>query len=162
MKEWWLSLSSEEKQTTLLGTLVAAILLIYALIWSPLSNKVDALRDKIHHNQALLSWMQQSDKKIELLEKSQQPSSRNANLSLLNIIQTESNQTAFANNISQLQQAENDSVDLRLQKVSFDALIKWIIDLCSKEKLVITQLSATPGTTPGIVDAEIKLQFDNH
>jgi type II secretory pathway component PulM len=162
MKDWWLNLSNREKQTTGIGAIAVVLFLIYALIWSPLSNSVDTLREKIHHNQGLLSWMEQTDKKIEGLQQNQESATRTANSSLLNIIQTELNTTPFANNVAQLQQAENDSVDFRLQKVSFDNLIKWLTAICRKEQLVITQLSVTPNATPGIVDTEVKLQLDNH
>ncbi|MDR3478886.1 MAG: type II secretion system protein M [Gammaproteobacteria bacterium] len=162
MKEWWLNLSSREKQTTAIGAILVILFLVYALIWSPLANSVETLRERIHHNQALLSWMQQSDKKIDALEKNQEITTRTPNSSLLNIVQTEINKTPFASNIVQLQQAENESIDLRLQKVSFDSLIKWLTAICRKEQLLITQLAITPGATPGIVDAEIKLQLDTH
>lgn len=159
MKDWWMNLSLREKQTVALGTLLLGLFIIYEIMFAPLSSSVDNLRDKIHKNQTLLTWMQQSDKRIQFLEKAPpQTSSEKASASLLSIVQDDINKNPIAKSISQLQQADSDTIQLHLQNVSFDNTIKWLATLCQQQHLVINQLTIITGTTAGMVDAELRLQ----
>lgn len=157
MRDWWLNLSLREKQVTALGSIAVIFLLLYALIWAPLSYGVDSLREKISHNANLLSFMRETDNEIQTLER-QGNLAHSSNTSLLSTVQSDINNTSFARNITQLQEVENNTVQLKLQKVGFDALMKWLIALCRQHRLVISQMNITLGTDPGIVNAELKLQ----
>jgi general secretion pathway protein M len=158
MKAWWLNASIREKQAVSLCAAFITLFLVYVIIFAPLANAVDTLRQKIHSSQTLLTWMQDSDKRIQSLEKSQKSAAPKSSASLLSIIQKDMNDQPIGKNISQLQQAENDSIQIHLQKVGFDALTKWLIAICQQQGLIITQMNATPTTTPGIVDSDLKLK----
>jgi general secretion pathway protein M len=158
MKAWWLNASMREKQIVSLGALLVIVFLVYDIIFAPLTNAVDTLRQKIHNNQILLAWMQESNKRIETLEKSKTSTAPKSSASLLSTVQNDINNQPFGKSVAQLQQAENDSIQIRLQKVSFDALTKWLITICQQEGLLITQMTVAPNTAPGIVDADLKLQ----
>jgi general secretion pathway protein M len=157
MKNWWLGLNLREKQIFSIGILLVLVFFIYEIIFAPLSNSVEVLRHKIHSNQVLLKWMQASDAHIKSLEKNHQPVSSNSNMSLLSVVQNEINDSSIAQNVSQLQQSENDSVQLQLKKVSFDTFIQWLTQLCQQQQLLITQMSITPLDGAGSVDTELKL-----
>lgn len=159
IREWWLNLAPREKQYVFTGGCALTLLLIYALIWSPLANKVQSLREQIQHDQVVLAFMKETDKQIHELEKSPRSSSNKTASSLLGTVQSEINQTPFAKNISQLQQAENDVVSVHLQKVGFDNLIKWLTAFCQQQRVIVTQATVTLSDTPGIVDMDLKLQF---
>lgn len=158
MKEWWFNLSLREKQTVASGGAVVALFLLYIVIWAPLTNKVENLRQQIQSKQNLLSWMQESDLRIQKLEKSQHAHTKPSTASLLNTVQTEINKTTMAKNLTELQQADNEAVQLRFKKVNFDDLIKWLIQLSQQHALAIQQFTTTPSTSPGLVDVELKLQ----
>jgi general secretion pathway protein M len=158
MKEWWVNLATREKQTVFLGGVLLTIFMLYEIIFSPLTGSVDNLRTKIQKNQSLLTWMQASDKHIQNLEKNPQIAAEKSSASLLSIVQDDINKNSISKYVTQLQQSENDTVDLRLQKVNFDNMIKWLAGICQTQHLTVTQLTATPAVAIGTVDAEIKLQ----
>jgi type II secretory pathway component PulM len=158
MKAWWLNASIREKQAVSLCAIFITFFLVYEIVFAPISNAVDTMRQKIHSGQTLLAWMQESDKRIQTLEKTQKTAAPKSSASLLSVIQNDVNNQPIGKNISQLQQAENDSIQIHLQKVGFDALTKWLIAICQQQSLIITQMTATPTATPGIVDADLKLQ----
>jgi general secretion pathway protein M len=158
MKNWWSSLSFSEKQTVSIGVALLLIFLIYEVIFAPLGNHVDALRQKVHSNQALLHWMQDSDARIRSLEKNQKQQPRNTSMSLLSTVQNGINNSAIAQNVTQLQQSENDSVQMKLQKVGFDTFIQWLTAICQQQQLIIIQMTSTPDGDPGTVDVELKMQ----
>lgn len=158
MKDWWMNLAIREKQTLALGAVLVGIFIIYAIIFAPLSSSVGNLREKIHKNQMLLTWMQESDKRIQFLEKKPQTAPEKSSASLLSIVQDDINQNPIAKTVSQLQQADSDTIQLHLQAVSFDNMIKWLATLCQQQHLAVNQLTITNGTAIGVVDAELRLQ----
>jgi type II secretory pathway component PulM len=158
MNEWWMNLSIREKQSVALGTVLLSAFIIYELIFAAFIHSTESLRTKIHKQQTLLVWMQDSDKRIRQLEKVQTTTPA-ANLSsLLSRVQNDINQNSLQKNISQLQQAENDAIEIHFQQVNFDLMTGWLIKLCREQRLTITEMIVTPGTTTGIVDATLKLK----
>lgn len=157
MKEWWINLSLREKQTVALGSVLVFIFLIYELIFASLSSSVEHLRQQIHKNKSLLTWMQESDKRIQQLEKNQH-STNKSSASLISIIQDDLNNNPISKKVTELRQSDNDSVELRFQQVSFDDMTAWLINLSRDQQLIITQMTVTPVGTAGIVDAVLRLQ----
>jgi general secretion pathway protein M len=158
MKDWWLNLSLREKQTVTLGSMIVLAFIFYQLIFASLANSVQHLRQQVTKNKTLLSWMQESDQRIQGLEKTLAPRANKTSVSLLSLVQDNVMNTPMAKNMTQLQQADNDSIELRFQQVSFDTLMRWLIDLCHQQPVTVTQMSISPLPKAGIVDATLKLQ----
>ena len=159
MKERWNNLTLREKQTVVLGALVVGILIIYLALLSPLNNKVNNMREQIRHDQELLGWMQQTDKQIQALAKTSQPApTAHATGSLLSIVQKQINRTPLVSSLKQLHQGENDSVQMSFQQVDFDQLMAWLIQLSQQQGLIVSQMSVTPSTSPGIVATDLVLK----
>jgi type II secretory pathway component PulM len=158
MKTWWLNLSLREKQTVSLGAVLFSAFIIYSILFAPLANGIHSLRQKIHNNQTLLDWMKASDTRITILEKTATTTVSTSSASLLSTIQNDISTQTFSKSVTALQQADNDSIQIRLQKISFDTLVKWLITICQEHHLLITQMTVLPSNTPGIVDADLKLQ----
>jgi general secretion pathway protein M len=159
MKNWWLNLSLRENQTLSAGAALLSIFLIYIIVFAPLMSHITSLRQKIHADQSLLAFMQASDERIRSLEKNPHATTHKNAGSLFSIVQDDINTNPVAKHVTQLQQADNDSVQLRLQKVNFDEFIKWLTVACQVHQLIISQLSIIPGSDTGDVDAELKLQL---
>jgi general secretion pathway protein M len=159
MKEWWNNLVLRERQMVSLGAMIISLLFIYFFLWSPLDSTVTSLRSQIRHNQELLAWMQDADKRIQLLQKTARPAPvKQASGSLLSILQKQINGTAFVSALSQLHQVENNSVQLAFQKINFDALVGWLIKL-NQQGIQITQMTVAPSDVPGIVGVELVLKL---
>lgn len=158
MKEWWINLSLREKQYVSLGTVAVLILLFYSLIWSPLSNKVISMRGQIQRNEQLLAWIQTADKQIQLVEKNLQQSASSSSTSLLSTTQNLINESTLSSQLSQLRQADSDSVQLSFKQVDFDKLIAWLAETSKTQRFVVSQLTVTPSPSPGIVSAELTLK----
>lgn len=158
MKEWWIHLSAREKQTLSFGGIVGFILLSYFLLWSPLENKVTRLREQIQKDQQLLIWMKAADKNIKAIQKNAVSSFPKPSASLLSSVQNQINQSPIAGQLTQLRQAENDQVQLSFKQVHFDKLIVWLSDAWKEQGLIVAHITITPGSTPGMVSAELTLE----
>lgn len=158
MKNWWQNLALREKQAVLLGGLLLILLIFYSFIWLPLSNSADNLRNKIHHNQELLLWMQDTDEKMQAIEHNlKQPSQTRLASSLLSLVQHELQKSPINNAVSQLRQAENNAVQMHVEKVSFDELITWLTTMWQNFGLLVTEINVMLSGQVGMVQGEITL-----
>jgi type II secretory pathway component PulM len=158
MKEWWNNLGLREKQLLSLGGIFLILFLLYEIIWSPISTHNASLRSDIAHNQKLLIWMEEADGHIQSLQKMlQTTTSTMSSAALLSLLQKEVNQSPFANNLQQLNQAENNAVRITFQKINFDALITWLTAIWKKDNLTVKQITVAPNGSAGIVDVTIVL-----
>ena len=157
MKTWWQNASLREKQILTLGSIFIGLLIIYLRTLAPLTETVSQMRTAIQDNQSLLLWMQDGDSRIKQLSHTTKNETTQSTAALLNIIQTEINNTPLASTVLQLQQTDNDAVQLRLQKASFDSMIQWLTQLNQTHAIAIKQASFTKSTTTGTVDADLKI-----
>jgi len=154
MKDWWLNLALREKKMLAAGAVVVILFLLYKILWSPLVTANNNLRTRVLHNQETLTWIQQADQRIQSLLKTSQKNVSPAG-SLLGVMQTALHQSAFAAEISQLRQADNDSVAFSFKKIDFDHLIVFLTTLWQKQGLLVSQITVIPGNGPGEVVADV-------
>ena len=158
MKDGWMNLSLREKQTVALGSIALFVILIYLLIWSPLSHKIISLRTEVQRGQTTLHWMTIADQEIQIIEKNTEKThAAHTAASLLSLAQHEINKSPLAKNLSQLRQSDNDSVQLTFQRVNFDNLVAWLTERSQQQNLVVTQAAIKQTGAPGIVTAELVL-----
>lgn len=158
MKDWWLNLALREKQTVAAGSLVVILFLLYEIVWSPLVTANENLRVRILHNQETLTAMQNTDQLIQHMIKESKEKHNQPTTSLLGIIQTEMTKSVFASHVTQLRQAENDSVQFNLRNVDFDQLIVFLTSLWKKNGFIVSQMTAVPMDAPGAVSADITVK----
>lgn len=157
MKEWWNNLSIRERQVVFFGSIAIFLILIYLILWQPFTNKIDNLRSQITKNKNLLIWMQSADKQMQTIVKESQTKTSKNNGSILGVVQSDINKSALKSNLTQLKQAENDTVQVTFQKVGFDNLMKWLIHLWQQDGLTVLQATITPGDSLGVVSADLIL-----
>lgn len=156
IKERWLQLSEREKQTVAVGVFFLILFSLYYFIWSPLSTKVVDLKKSANDNVILLHWMQETDQKINSLQKNY--SHNKVTSPSLSILQNAIQQSDIAKNLSDMQQKDKDIVQLHFKEVSFDKLMTWLINH-SSEGWTISEFSITKSSKPGMVSAIFQLRL---
>jgi general secretion pathway protein M len=155
---WFDSLAEREKQIVTFGGIGVALLIIYALIYSPLVSHAAYLRDKIQTEQKTLIWIQAADKQIQAIEGQGKNKGKSVSpVLMLSILQKHITQAELDRNLTQMKQASNDSIQLQFQKVVFDKLITMLTAVMKENSVTISQMSVTAGSTPGIVNADIMI-----
>src|SRR3990167_3045595 len=158
MKEWWMNLSLREKQTISMGGFIIILFLLYEIIYSPFTHKIARLRQEVQHNHELLNFMKNTDQQLRTLTKTSQENQSRLQGSLLSAMQNEISQSPFARQVTTLHQAENNSVQLNLQKISFDQLITWLTTLSKQYGFIVSQITITPIKKPGEVHANMVIK----
>jgi type II secretory pathway component PulM len=65
------------------------------------------------------------------------------------------NQAGMKDALTQMKQASNESVHMEFKNVSFDQLMKLMINVLKANQVNITQFNANALATPGMVNADI-------
>ena len=162
LKEWWLTLALREKQAVALGGALLGLFIFYQFMWMPYLHYVDAMRVRIKTQEKTLVWMQAADKEINKIESQSKNKSKSLTpVILLGFLQKQINQAGLEQNLTQLKQATNESIELHFQKVAFDKLIMFLIAVIREQSVMLTQMSVTTEKNiPGMVNADIILKLE--
>jgi type II secretory pathway component PulM len=158
MKDWWLNLSLRDKQMVCVGSIVVILFLIYEIIWSPLVTANNNLRSRIQQGQDTLRSMKNADQLIEHLQKETEEKRTGVTESILGVMQTEINHSQFASHVTQLREADNDSVQFNLRKVDFDQLLVFLTSVWKKYGFIVSQITVMPTGTPGEVTVDVVMK----
>mgnify|MGYP001226923991 CR=1 FL=1 len=160
LKEAWANLAMREKRMVTAGGAFLGIFIVYQWIWTPLLNHVATLRNRIAANQKTLVWMQSADKAIQKMEgRTNIKAKRTSPVGLLSLLQKQINHAGLEQQLIQLKQTTNDSVEMHFQKVEFDKLLKLLMTVVKEQSVFISQMSVTAENTPGLVNADIILKL---
>jgi len=149
-----------DKQMTMLGGSLVSIFIVYQCLWSPYTSYVQDMRSRINKNQTLLEWMLAADNVIQKKERKSVPQNKlTSPIILLGFLQKQIAHAGLEQNLVQLKQASNETIEMHFQKVDFDKLIRMLIVILREENVSITQLSALAEGAPGIVNSDIILKL---
>ncbi|MER2492406.1 type II secretion system protein GspM [Catenovulum sediminis] len=145
MKQWFESLSSRERQLVLGGGIVLIIGLFFQLIWGPLNTALDKAELDVKNKQTALLWV--SEKTAELKQR-QSGNSKVTSGSLNQIV----NAAARRADISLARmQPQGESLQVQIDEVEFNALVRWLADLTQNKGLRIESLDISAADKPGAV-----------
>jgi len=66
MKEWLAGLEQRERHLVISGAVLLGLMLIYVVVWEPITNTVENLRVSTAEKSSTLRWMRQSGKKFDI------------------------------------------------------------------------------------------------
>ncbi|MEM1114608.1 MAG: type II secretion system protein M [Pseudomonadota bacterium] len=153
MSQWFARYTQREQMALVAMALAVGLYILYAFIWSPLTQKRDALRES---NQGVASSLQRVDgmaAEISQLRASGKAGSSRRNLTSL------VNQSTRARGIevSRLQPNSRGDIQVRLEEVSFDGLVAWLHDMEYREGLLLSEVAITQTSDSGLINATIRI-----
>ncbi len=158
MKTWWQNLSSRERTMTGSLSVVICILLIYFIIWAPISNGVGTLKQTVSNNRALLSWMQQATSVLQRNQSTDDDAGQSTPADQrLAVIQTSLKDTSFSKHVNQIEQTNQNDVRVVITSVDFDTLSDWLVLLWKQNGIIISEASLKKLNNQGLVSANITL-----
>ena len=143
IKQIWANLSERDKLVSSVGGIILLVYLFYIAIYSPLTNAVDVKSKQWIEKTETLNWMRQQDKVKRV--------SQTHEGNLLTIFSNELKRSSFSQFQYQLQQAGDTHIQLSFNEVPFVELLAWLRKLNEEYSMEITELSATPVKTAGLV-----------
>lgn len=157
LKEWWQSLSQREKLTLSIGTLLSGIFFTYQFLWMPLVDANAEMRKQIVLQTKNLQWIEAASLAIKEAKPKQAQSTLTTPVMLLGLMQKQIEVRGLKKYLIQLKQSNNENITLKFQKVSFDKLMRFLINMNEEHSIIISQFNVSALPELGLVDAEISL-----
>lgn len=158
IRAWWESLLDRERQMVSIGAAIVGVLMIYALIWSPLSDAVLDRKTQVESQQQLLIYLQHAATKIGRLKASGITVDATAdNTGLLALVEQTLGSQQLNSYLKQVQQPQQNQIALTFEKVPFDKLMQWLQMLSTTHGIHVQNLSATRLVVIGTADVQMVL-----
>jgi general secretion pathway protein M len=160
MKAWLDSLAARERVMVIFGAIVLVLLLLYALVWSPVRSGYLELQDAVVGQRETAVWMQESAQRLAQLKSSRGPAASGlGGQSLLALADRTARTDGLGDALKRVEPEGSDSVKVWLEGASFDVLISWLGSLSNKYAInVDTVTLERVGETAGRVNARLTLQ----
>lgn len=159
MNAWWAGLAPRERVILIVGMLVLAVLLIWLAIVEPLANQRASLHSEVATLSADHDWMQQVATEVRRRAAAQPGSGAGklGNGSVLTLVEVSANASGIRGAMERIQ-PEGQGARLWFDRVSFDALMRWLAELEKRQGLQISQLAVDAGSAPGLVSARVLVE----
>ena len=152
---YWRGLGQRERLLVGAGGALVAILLLYALLWTPLQRDLDRLRANLPREFDQLQWMRAQAARIKVLRAVPPvvPSG-----GLLTFVEQSAQAYNIRPNIKRIEPQGANTVSLAIDGVGFNSLVEWLANLQKQGGVRIENASLEPQPTPGIVNARLLLR----
>ena len=144
MKARWQQLQPREQQLLLLSGIVVVIIVFYSLLWQPLNSNIAKAEKKLQRQQQLLSWVVEHGNQL----KASDNKAVKASGSLTTIVNSTAKRARIT--VSRMQPKGN-SIQLWLNDLSFDQLLKWLLMLQQDYQLHIEAIDIAQTDVDGVV-----------
>ena len=129
MKAWWLTKTQREQLMLIAAAAVILLFLIYLLAWQPFTQAVEQKRLLVGSQQTTLDWMEQTLPEIQSLRGQQNRQTKTSNEALLTLVDRTAKQRQLRQQIQRIKPQGDDTVQLWVEQVAFDTLLKWLGEL---------------------------------
>jgi len=148
-----LSLRDQAMLALLAGAL--ALYVIYQALLHPLASANERLEKQNAAAQKSLAAVTQMAAELQALKQSGSADAQAQGGNLTELI----DRTVAANNLrmSRFQPGSNGDVQVRLDNMAFDQVLRWLNELESAQRVTIRELVVAPGSAPGLVNVSARL-----
>jgi len=155
--QYFNQLAERERLLLLVAGPLLLLVLVYALLWRPLDQRVEHLQQRVMEQQSLQQWMQVSAQKVQQLRQQSRPGGTVSRQSLLSLVDRTVRQSGLSEALKRVEPDGADKVKVRLEQASFDAVIKWLEVLQSRDSVVVQSISIDRRDSAGVVNVRLTL-----
>lgn len=157
-QQWLANLQPRERVTVIIGGIALLFMLLYLLVWAPITEHHEEQQLRLQSQQQLYSWMKNAAQELNQLSGSSAGSAaRYQNQSISTLVDRSARTTGVKAFISKIEQSQND-VKVTLSEADFDRIIHWLADLQDKYAISSTSIKIERTKTAGAVNAHITLE----
>jgi general secretion pathway protein M len=158
MKEWWDGLAARERLMLAGGAVALVLVLLWALLWQPLVDRVGEMETEVAAQRENLRWMQNAAAELQQLRGSgAQATAGLAGRSLLAVADQTARGAGLGNGLKRIEPESGDAVRVRLEGVAFDDVVVWLDGLAREAGVLATSIAIERGSAPGQVNVRLTL-----
>jgi general secretion pathway protein M len=159
IRAWWESLQLRERQVLIIGAVIAALLLGWALMWYPLSHARSDLAARVARQHDDLAWMRQALGETKTLRaQGARARADRQGKSLLALADVSARGAGLTGALKRVEPAGSDSVRVNLEIADFDVLMNWLDVLARDYGVQVTDFSVDKVAGLGLVNARVTLE----
>lgn len=158
MKAWLATLNPRERIAVIAG----ASLLVLALLagsWFSFADDVERMRGVVSEQRSVSQWMQAAALEATQLRKGENSKNRAASgaASLLSLADQTAKRSGLGNAVKRVEPDGSDKVRIRLERVNFDKMMRWLEALQSKHAVSIDTITIDQHQDSGMADVRLTL-----
>ena len=159
IKTWWQGMSERDRRTLAIGAVVVAVMLFWALVWSPMSQRRGALEQEVATRRDELAAVERGTALLaQQRVVGQRARGDRAGKSLLALADASARDAGLGAAIKQIEPSGSGHVKLSLENANFDTLVAWLEILSRSYGVEANELSADRADGIGLVNARVTLQ----
>jgi general secretion pathway protein M len=155
VKDWFNGLQPRERLILGVGGAVAAIVVVWGLIWTPMRSSTVDLRDTVAEKTRLLTDLQRA---AQLQPGVSGGTPSRGNQSLVVLVDSTGRSFGLAGAFTRTRPDGQDAISVTFAGAPFDALISWLIDLEQTYGIVVDSASMTGSGEPGLINGQLFLR----
>jgi general secretion pathway protein M len=144
VNNWWSGLAGREQRLVSIATVVLSIGVLYWLIWQPLHQAIDTKTTALSQGQLQLMQLQQALPQL-------QQASANQGRTGGSLAQIVTNSSRSYNITVSRMQPQNDQLQLVLEDLPFEQLLRWLAQLQTTNGVKLVSLDVSNTDSSGIV-----------
>ena len=145
MKDWFAGLEPRERMLISGGAVVLVLLLLYVMIWEPISSNYRTLKESVAEQKQTLVWMKQSAAQIKALQRSSPGAARGlGGRSLLAVVDKSARSGGLGEAIKRIEPDGGKGVKVWLEGVAFDPMILWLGKLTRTYRIETSIITIEP------------------
>ena len=157
LRQYWSTLSRRERRISVFGILVALSILFYTLLWAPLQDDLNRLRNQVRVQSVDLAWMQEQYPVVKGYFADQNSKKQTRNLPLLTIIDQTSRKYRIRHVIKQIQPGkEEGTARVWFDQIVFEDWLRWLGQI-SGRGIAIQRVSITRSSNKPLVNIRLEL-----
>ena len=157
MKEWFDGLAPRERLILVIGGVVAAVLLLYALLWYPLVRDVERLEVSIDEQSSAATWMRQAAREVRILSGRAEGTAASDGRPLLTLVEQTARSSGLGTALHRVEPQGSGSAGVWLQNAGFDDLINWLGRMDAEMGVRVDSMVADPQDEAGRVNVRLVL-----
>lgn len=137
---------------------VAVLIVGLILIWRPLAQSAETLRQSVQEQRSVLEWMRASSGEVDALRKhTANRSDRLDGQSLIGAIDSSAKELGLAQGIKQMDPQDDNSVRVWVEGIAFDELLKWLGHIREQHGIAVSDLGVSRASDGEGVNARLTL-----
>lgn len=155
MKVWFENLQQQEKRAVIGAAALLGVMLVYLVLWKPLTSGYDELKKSTIKYELLVLWMQEKAAEVKQLKASSGSNIQRGNQSILGVVDKTSKQLQLADMVKQVRPDGENKVRVRLENAPFDKLLRWLEVLQQTQGIQLVSSSIEKQEETGLVNARL-------
>ena len=160
MKDWFETLAPRERIMVTVCAVVVVLAVFWFLVWTPLDNRHEAMRDNVDDWESGLVTLQRVAELRGSGVTRQPATPTGGNTTPVVVVDTTLRARNLLGALRRSQPTTSTGIRVEFEDVSFDALVLWLGDLSSRHAMHVQagSLSVAARAEPGRVNATLTLE----